>query len=194
MLRMIEGLARAMVVLGGIVLVFLVALTCTSVIGRSFNGVLHSDMAQSLFGGLANGLIKLGVGPVQGDFEILEAGVAFSIFAFLPYCQLHSGHATVDIFTSFLPRKANQYIRAFWEIVLSVVIVLITVQLSAGLSSKMNTGETTFLLQFPVWWAYVASFVAAIAASIVAVYCAVGRVLEIATDRVFLPRHQETAR
>ncbi|SMX51237.1 TRAP transporter small permease [Actibacterium lipolyticum] len=188
MLRIIEKLARTMVVLGGVVLVLLVVLTCASVIGRSLNGMLHSDLAQSLLGEVADWLINAGIGPITGDFEILEAGVAFSIFAFLPYCQLHGGHATVDVFTSFLPVKANKYIIAFWEVVLTAVILLITWRLYAGMLSKMGNGETTFLLQFPVWWGYAASFVPAVVACVVGLYCAIGRVAEIVTGRDFLPK------
>ena len=58
--------------------------------------------------------------------------------------------------------------------------------------NKMSYGETSFLLQFPVWWAYGLSFVAAVVASIVAVYCAAARVLELITGRKYMP-HSEGA-
>lgn len=183
----IERLARGMAVIGGVVLTALVLLTCISVLGRGLNTMGHSDWLTGLSDALAGGLIATGVGPVTGDFEVVEAGIAFAIFAFLPICQLYAGHATVDVFTSRLSDRVNGWLVAFWEVVLTLVILLITWRLFAGLVDKLGNGETTFLLQFPIWWAYAASFVAAVVASITAVYCALGRVLLAATGRSILP-------
>lgn len=191
MLKIVERIARFMAVIGGLVLSALVVLTCVSVLGRGLNTIGHSDALMGLSKGLADALVASGVGPVTGDFEILEAGVAFAIFAFLPICQLYGSHATVDIFTNALPRKANKVIAAFWEVVLTAIILLITWRLFAGLESKYAYGETTFLLQFPVWWAYGASFAAACVASVVGVYCAIARVAELVTGRKFMPYSEE---
>ena len=183
----IERLARTMAVLGGVVLTALVVLTCVSVMGRGLNTIGHSDWLTSWSNAAGAWLIATGVGPVNGDFELVEAGIAFAIFAFLPICQLYAGHATVDIFTSALPDRLNRWLRAFWEVVLTLVIFLITWRLGVGMMDKIGNGETTFLLQFPIWWAYAASFVAALVASVTALYCAVGRVTHAATGRMILP-------
>ena len=183
----IERLARGIAVLGGIVMVTLILLTCVSVLGRGLNSIGHSEWLTGISQSLAEGLIATGVGPVTGDFELVEAGIAFSIFAFLPICQLYAGHATVDVFTSRLSDKVNAWFIAFWDVVLSLVIWMITWRLCAGLLDKMGNGETSFLLQFPVWWAYAASFAAALVASVTALYCSVGRVTYAATGRSILP-------
>ena len=183
----IERLARAMAIVGGVVLTVLVLLTCVSVLGRGLNSMGHSDWLTGLSQGFSDGLIATGVGPVTGDFELVEAGIAFAIFAFLPICQLYAGHATVDAFTSRLSEKTNTWLVAFWDVVLTLIILLITWRLSAGLAEKYGNGETTFLLQFPIWWSYAASFVAALVASITAVYCSIGRVTYAATGRSILP-------
>jgi TRAP-type C4-dicarboxylate transport system permease small subunit len=179
--------ARIMALLGGIVLSALVALTCISVIGRGLNSLAHSDLMEGAAPALASWLVALGLGPVTGDYELVEAGVAFAIFAFLPICQLYAGHATVDIFAAMLPGRANAYLTAFWEIVLAIVIVVIAWRLYAGFTEKLSNGQTTFLLQFPVWWAYGASLVAACLAGVVGVYCALARVAEALTGRSYLP-------
>ncbi|WP_439523397.1 TRAP transporter small permease [Marivita sp.] len=183
----IERLARTMAILGGLVLTGLVLLTCVSVLGRGLNSMGHSDWLTALSQSFAEGLIASGVGPVTGDFELVEAGIAFSIFAFLPICQLYAGHATVDVFTSRLSESINGWLIAFWDVVLTLIIWLITWRLCAGLLDKYGNGETTFLLQFPIWWAYAASFVAAFVASVTALYCSVGRVTFAATGRSILP-------
>ena len=187
MLNLVERVARAMAVIGGIVLIALVLLTCLSVLGRGLNTFGHSPLLVSLSKDLADLLIASGIGPVNGDFELLEAGVAFSIFSFLPICQIYSAHATVDIFTSTMSHKKNLVIKAFWEVVLTAAMLLITWRLYAGMMSKMSYGEITFLLQFPIWWAYAASLFAAVVASLVGLYCAFARVAEMLTGRHFLP-------
>ena len=189
-LKLMERLARFMAVLGGLVLTLLVILTCLSVLGRGLNTFGHSDFLTSLSEGAAQALIATGVAPITGDFELVEAGIAFAIFAFLPYAQLHHAHATVDIFASAFPHWFNRFLIVFWEIALSSVILLITWRLFAGMQGKISNGETTFLLQFPVWWAYAASFAAALTASIVAVYCAIARVLDLVTGRSHLPNSE----
>ncbi|MDV4143612.1 TRAP transporter small permease [Shimia sp. FJ5] len=197
MLKIVERVARFMAVIGGLVLSALVVLTCVSVLGRGLNSLAHSDAVEGMsrkmrsMKHLADRLVEAGVGPINGDFEILEAGVAFAIFAFLPICQLYGSHATVDIFTNALPRKANKLLITFWEIILTVVIVLITVRLFAGLESKYAYGDTTFLLQFPIWWSYALSFFAACVASLVGIYCALARVAEVVTGRRFMPYSEE---
>jgi TRAP-type C4-dicarboxylate transport system permease small subunit len=183
----IERLARGMAVLGGVVMVALVLLTCVSVLGRGLNSMGHSGWLIALAQGFADWLIASGVGPVTGDFELVEAGIAFSIFAFLPICQLYAGHATVDVFTSRMSDKVNAWLIAFWDMILTLVIWLITWRLFAGLLDKLGNGETSFLLQFPIWWAYAASFLAALVASVTALYCVIGRVTYAATGRTILP-------
>jgi len=192
-LKLMIGLARVMALTGGVVLVALVILTCLSVAGRGLNTFGHSDFLTGISQGLANLLLATGVGPVNGDFEVVEAGIAFAIFSFLPICQLYGAHATVDVFTSFLSRRTNKVILTFWEIVLTAVVLLITWRLYHGLQDKIGNGETSLLLQFPIWWAYLGSFVAAVTASIVAVYCAVGRVAELTTGAQWLPSSEGAA-
>lgn len=188
MLKVVERTARFMAIVGGLILTALVALTGFSVLGRGLNTLGHSSLLPD---SVAGALIATGVGPITGDFELVEAGVAFAIFAFLPICQLYGSHATVDVFTNALPSKPNKVIAAFWEIVLAAAVLLITWRLFAGMQSKMEYGETTFLLQFPVWWAYGASLAAAVVASLVGIYCAYGRVVEMFTGRRVLPYHGE---
>ncbi len=185
--RLIQTLARATALAGGIVLLALVVMTTLSIIGRSVNKLLHGPFFQENLTGLSQWLLNRGIGEINGNYELLEAGVAFAIFAFLPICQLYGAHATVDVFTSFLPARANRWIIAFWEIVLAAVILLIIIQLYGGMERYIRNGQTSLFLQFPVWWAYAASFAAGIVACIIAVYSAVMRVGEALTGRNILP-------
>jgi hypothetical protein len=187
MLTLVTRAARVMALMGGIVLTALVILTCLSVLGRGLNTLGHSDLMEGLAPGLAAWLVGTGVGPVTGDYELVEAGIAFAVFSFLPICQLYAAHATVDVFAGMMPRGVNRFLTAFWEVMLAVVIIVIGWRLYAGFVEKIDNGQTTFLLQFPVWWAYGASFVAALVAGLVGTYCGVARVAEAWSGRSYLP-------
>lgn len=184
--RFMMRLARLMATLGGLVLVLLILLTGVSITGRLLNGALHSDLVQGLAPGFAQWALDIGIGPVNGDFELVEAGVAFAIFAFLPLCQITAGHASVDVFVAKFPKWAHRLLRMVTEIVFAAVLILISVQLARGMASKMEYGETSFLLQFPVWWAYAASLAASVVAAVVGVYMAAVRVAEFFTRRIIV--------
>ena len=152
------SLSKLMAVLGGIVLSILILLICVSIIGRT-----------------------IGIGPINGDYELVEAGIAFSIFAFLPLTQITASHATVDIFTNSLPPKIQRLLLAVIETFFAAMLVMVAWQLREGMFDKLERGQTTFLLQFPVWWAYALSVFGAFAAAIVGTYTAFARVYEAFT-------------
>jgi TRAP-type C4-dicarboxylate transport system permease small subunit len=186
MYRFFLNLSRVFAYLGGLMLTALVLMTCLSVLGRKLNDMLHGMVANEVMPGLANWFLDAGVGVIKGDFELIEAGIAFSIFAFLPLCQITSGHAAVDIFTEKLPKRTNRVLRAVTEVVFAAVLVLIAVQLASGMFSKLRSGQTTFLLQFPLWWAYALSLTGAVAAAVVGVYMAFVRIGEALTGRTII--------
>ena len=186
--RIVSFVASAMAVLGGIILTALIALTCVSILGRLSNGMLHSAVDAGFLSGLAQGLLDLGIGPVLGAFELVEAGVAFAIFAFLPICQISSGHAAVDIFTSRLPHRVSRVLQIIIDIVFALVLALIAWRLFEGMQGKMRYNETTFMLQMPVWWSYMASFGAAVLAAVVGAYVALARIIETWTGKAILIR------
>lgn len=179
-------LARVLAAIGGTVLSVLVLITCLSIVGRALNGALSSDLAMSVAPGLAQGLKDAGIGAIRGDFELVEAGMAFCIFAFLPFCQVTAGHASVDVFTDALPMRAKRALIFLTETLFAVVLVAIAVQLSSALERATQSGQTTMLLQFPIWWSYAASFAGAVAAAAAGVYMALLRLYEAATGRAIV--------
>jgi TRAP-type C4-dicarboxylate transport system permease small subunit len=146
----VEWLARALAVLGGLALLSVTGLTVASITGRVFT--------------------RQGLGPIPGDFELVEALTAFAVFAFLPWCQLRRGHATVDVFTRLLPERANRLIDLVCEILMALVVVLIAWRLWYGMIDKMRYHETSFILQFPLGWAFAAAWAAAAAGIVVSAY------------------------
>ena len=186
-----DKLARLFALLGGTVLSVLIVMTVASIAGRSINTILNSDFMQTNMTGFSDLLLSSGVGSIYGGFELVEASMAFVIFAFIPLCQLQGGHASVDIFTDVLPKRINVILRTVVEIIFAAVIVLIAWQLMQGMLSKLRTGQTTLLLQFPAWWPYAFSLTGAVASAIIAVYVAAMRILEVFTGQSVLPDDME---
>ncbi len=137
--RWVHNLARTVAVLGGIVLTLIALLTVISVAGRA--------------------LLPFGFKPLRGQFELVEAGTVFVVCAFLPWCHLTRGHASVAIFTDWLGRRFNALIDLIGDVLLLVVALIITWRHLAGMMDKMTYGETTFLLGLPLWWGYAAALV-----------------------------------
>ena len=183
--RLMLTLSRLMALAGGAMLSALVLLTCASILGRELNEILQSDLLRGT--APARWLLHgIGIGAIDGDFELLEAGMAFAIFAFLPWTQITLGHAAVDVFADRLPARVNRVIAAATEAAFAAVLVLIAVQLWSGMESKMSSGQTTLRLQFPVWWAYALAVVPAILAAAVGVWCAALRIATLFTGRDLL--------
>lgn len=132
--KWVEGLVKTVAILGGIVLAAIAIMTAVSIIGRA--------------------LLPLGLRPVPGDFELVEAGTAFVVTAFFPWCQLRRGHASVSILTDLLGMRTNLVIDLIADALLLFAAVIMTWRHIYGMLDKQAYGETTFILQFPLWWAY----------------------------------------
>ncbi len=185
--RALLFLSRLMAILGGIMLSVLILLTVFNIVMRLLDRLFHWMVEDGVLAGLGQWMIDAGVGPILGTFELIEAGVAFVIFAFLPICQITGGHATVDIFTSAMSERTNRWLRGVTEVLFGAVMVLIAVQLFGGLMTKFNSGQTTLELQLPVWYSYAIGFVGAALAAVVAVYLGVVRFIEMVSGRTVLP-------
>jgi TRAP-type C4-dicarboxylate transport system permease small subunit len=149
--RAVTDLARLSALAGGAVLIVLVVMTAVSVTGRA--------------------LVFAGLGPVSGDFELVEAGIAFAIFAFLPWCHLTGGHASVDFLADRLGTAGRRIIQIVADGLMLVAALLIAWRLAIGTLDKKADQETTFILQIPLWWAYSAALAGAVVFVVVAAYC-----------------------
>ncbi|MCB1405384.1 MAG: TRAP transporter small permease [Rhodobacteraceae bacterium] len=188
--RVFYGLAWVMALVGGAVLTALVLMICVSILGRTATSILHSTWMQTTMPDLAQTLIDTGIGPVFGDYEFLVAGLAFCVFAFLGWCQITGGHATVDVFTAGLSDRSRRILQMIIEIVFAAALVLIAVQLYEGMSALMRRRTTTFLLQYPVWWNYAVALVPAVITAIIGVYMALVRTAEAFKNRSLIDAAQ----
>jgi TRAP-type C4-dicarboxylate transport system permease small subunit len=168
--------AWLLALIGGAVLCCMIAITFLSVAGRALNTFGFVPFIVNYLPPVSSFLQLFG--PINGDYELVEAGMAVAIVAFLPWCSMIRGHATVDVFTSAFPARTNRFIDLLWEVLMTIVLGVITWRLFAGAADKMRNGETTFLLQFPVWWGYAICGVLAIVAVLVSAWMVAVRFAE----------------
>lgn len=135
--------ARTMAWLGGLVLVALTLMSVLSIAGRALSG--------------------LGLGPVPGDYELVEAGTALAVLCFLPWCHLRRGHAVVDMFWRLYPPAMQRFLGILTELLMFGVWVLLAWRMGVGTVDYRANGETSFILHMPVWWGYAACTLAAAA-------------------------------
>lgn len=148
--RLARVLATGGALIGGAVWLALVAMTLVSVTGRA--------------------AIDYGLGPVPGDFEFVEMGTAFAVIACLPYASWRRAHARVELVIGDR-RAAAPWLDRVADATMFLVAVVLGWQLARGLAEKYAWGETTFILQWPVWWAYAACLAATVLWAAVALLC-----------------------
>jgi TRAP-type C4-dicarboxylate transport system permease small subunit len=142
MIAWIYRLANWTAIVGGIVLVAVTVMVVTSVAGRA--------------------LLGFGLGPIPGDFELVEVGIGIAIFFFLPWCYLRGGHATVDLLYMHMPPWFKRTVDTFSDVAMLAVWLVLTWKLWEGMLEKKEYMETTFILQMPLWWAYAFCMVGAV--------------------------------
>jgi TRAP-type C4-dicarboxylate transport system permease small subunit len=126
----IERAVTAWAVLGGLVLLAVIAVNVASVVGAALWR------------------------PFPGDFELTEVGVAVAVFAFLPYCQLTDANVTADIFTSRSGPRVLAALKALASLVAFGFATTLVWRMYAGMLDQKLYGSTTAILQLPIWWAF----------------------------------------
>lgn len=130
--RAIHSLSILFAVSGGVVLLAMALMTVVSIVGRYFFSL-----------------------PVPGDFELVEIGCAIAVFAFLPYCQLHSGNVVVDFFTMRIHPRLRLRMDSINSLIFGFIAALLTWRLSLGGYDMYRYGEQTMILGLSRWWGFI---------------------------------------
>jgi len=144
--------SRQFALTGGVIMILLALITVISIIGRAFFGT-----------------------SIQGDYELVEAGLAVAIFLFLTECQIKKGHVIVDFFTITLAKKKIYFLDATGNLLFTLVAGLLTWQLSIGGLESHQYLEQSMILELPIWMAYVP---AVISTGLLTICCAIDTLLD----------------
>jgi TRAP-type C4-dicarboxylate transport system permease small subunit len=117
-------------------------------------GALLSAIALMSVGSIV--LRSFGLRPIQGDFELVQVGLATCVTSVLPWCQLQGGNITVDFFTAHMRKRWRKRLDAIASVLFALVIALVAWRTGVGAASLKSAGETTMLLGFPLWIGYAA--------------------------------------
>jgi TRAP-type C4-dicarboxylate transport system permease small subunit len=147
--RVIDTLAMLSALFGGLVLAAIAGMTCWSIAARA-----------------------LGYEPVSGDFELVQLGLAVSVAAFLPWCQMHGGNIIVDFFTARAAARTRQRLDAAGGLLVAAVMALVVWRTAAGALSALDTGEETMILGVPLWLSYALMTPGLAMTALVALFCA----------------------
>ncbi|MCO6185367.1 TRAP transporter small permease [Rhizobium sp. L1K21] len=144
------SLALWLALLSGVFLLIAVIITSLSIAGR-----------------LA---IPLGLSSIPGDYELVETFVGLAVFGFLPYCQLARGHVGVDLFIMPFGNRAMLLTQLLGDLVIAGLTLLLTWRHILGAIDKYDSGETSFILAFPIWWGFAFSAVIMVLLCIVTLF------------------------
>lgn len=122
---------------GGALLLLIVLATAINAAGFTANTIARA------WGGYVPGL------PGYEDAVTMLVGVAG--LAMFPYCQLHGGHAAVDVFMQKAPAFANRFVTVLSGLLVTGVALTMAVMLVYGTLEVRSDNVETAVLGWPVW-------------------------------------------
>jgi TRAP-type C4-dicarboxylate transport system permease small subunit len=148
----VTRVARILALAGGFVVVGLGALVTASVLMRWLGGE-----------------------GVNGDFELVQMGLALAVFSFLPLCQAHRGNVAVDTFTNRLPSGVRAALDVLWDLTYAGFAGFIAWRLAIGAAEALSSRTTSMVLALPIHYAIGACAAMAAFLAVIAVFTAVRR-------------------
>lgn len=94
---------------------------------------------------------KLFSAPVPGDVELLQVCSAFAASTFFAYCHLNGSDVKVDFFTANARPSSVHFLDALGSTFVGLFGALIAWRTLAGALSVKEAGETTMILDLPLW-------------------------------------------
>mgnify|MGYP002738836005 CR=1 FL=1 len=125
---LLRRLCNAFALLGGIVMLALIAMSLVSLVGR-----------------------KLFSAPILGDLEMLEMSVAVAVSLFLPLCELRDNHIRVDLLEVLLPGFINRLLLTIGHLLLAAVALFICWRGTLLAIGSYNYTDTSTMLAIPLW-------------------------------------------
>ena len=137
MRRLLGRAALAWALLGGVVLVLIMAVTTANVAGFA------ADRVARLFGGSVSGL------PGYEDF--VRLAVSGAALMFLPWCQHRHGHVRVELFGALLPAALTRALDRLWLAALALLALFLAYWMAQGLLETREDGALSPVLGWQQW-------------------------------------------
>lgn len=128
--RVLFAVATGFAYTGGLIFLALVIMSVASIVGR-----------------------KLFSAPVPGDVEVLQMAAAFASASFFAYCHLMQGDVKVDFFTANMTTHRRLILDSVGSLLVGLLGLLLAWRTGAGAISLKEAGESSAILEIPVWLA-----------------------------------------
>lgn len=147
--HIIKRLCEAFALAGGLILVGVTLMSAWSIVGRAlFNQ------------------------PLQGDYELVQAGCAVFVAMCLPYCQWQRANIIVDFFTTRASQATQARLDALGALLLGLLMLLVGWRTVVGLIDIRASGETGTILGLPTWYTYAGIVPGLLLTAVTALYTA----------------------
>lgn len=133
----IARIISAWALVGGALLLVIVIATAVNTAGFSAN------MLARTWGGNIAGL--------SGYEDGVTMLIGVSALAMFPYCQLHGGHAAVDVFMQNAPVWANRFVEILSAVVMALIAIAMAYMLIQGTLEVRSDNTETAVLGWPIW-------------------------------------------
>ena len=129
--RWLDRLARQCALLGGVLLMGILLVTCASVFGRNL---------------LQRSLV--------GDFEFTGLACGVAVALFMPWCQVRRGNILVDFFTARTSAPTVAWLDRCGALLVSFCMLGLAWRCAVGGLNAHANFSTSMLLGLPHWWVY----------------------------------------
>lgn len=148
---MLTAAAMAAALVGGLLLLVAIGVTCASVV-------------RGLFGR-----------PILGDSEIVEICLGIAIALYLPWAEMRGSHVIVDVFTQKLPARGLAWLDAVMRAGVALVATVLAVQMADGTLVQWDRERASMFLEIPYWWGFAGAAVGLALWTVTAVFVAIER-------------------
>jgi TRAP-type C4-dicarboxylate transport system permease small subunit len=126
----LTALSRAVALLGGLLLLAAIGVTCASVV-------------RGLWGR-----------PILGDSEIVELCLGVAVALWLPWTEMRGSHVVVDVFTARVPARGLAWLDALMRGCVALVATVLAARIADGAFQQWDRERASMFLELPYWWGY----------------------------------------
>lgn len=123
---MIEKFFRYLAIVGGVGLLWLLAMTVAAVVMRKVFGA-----------------------PLLGVFDMSQVTLIVVVFSGMAYCGITRGHVSVDLFNDMLPASAQKWLNVGINIVAAILLGIIAWNTALKAFEARELNEATMMIFIP---------------------------------------------
>jgi TRAP-type C4-dicarboxylate transport system permease small subunit len=148
--RIIEAPSEWLALAGGVLLVGIALMSAVSIVGRALLST-----------------------PIQGDYELVQMGVAVFVACSLPLAQIRYVNIIVDFFTTRAALGTQRALDAVGAFILALVMGVLTWRTAVGALDIWQSGQTSTILGVPTWYTYAGMLPGLALSTVAGLWCAV---------------------